>query len=209
VGTTRRFALGITALLLSLPCTLIGCGDDPARSEATGAVPAPIEPAPGIYVSARWGYSVRIPPGWHRAERPITPLTDPVETLVVATYRPSPGQEGCGQLAFRGFDSNEALVIVLERGLDPESAWPDFPPRPARFAFEAGQSSDFSECLPTTEGIPRKAHWFRFTDAGRHFHVLVAIGGEAPSSADAEAYGLLDSLEFDPSVKPDWRSSDQ
>ena len=49
---------------------------------------------------------------------------------------------------------------------------------------------------------------FRFTDAGRHFHVLVAIGAEAPSSAEADAYRLLDSLHFDPSVKPDWRSSD-
>jgi hypothetical protein len=207
VGATRWSALGITALLLALTCPVVGCGDDPAGSEAAGTVPAPVEPAPGTYVSARWGYSVRIPPGWHRAERPITPLTDPVETLVVATYRPSPGQEGCGQLTFRGFDSNEALVIVLERGLDPESAWPDFPPRPAHFAYEAGQTSDFTQCLRTTEGIPRKAHWFRFTDAGRHFHVLVAIGAEAPRSAEEVAYSLLDSLQFDPSVKPDWPSS--
>ena len=209
MGTTRRFTLGITALLLALPCTLIGCGDDPARPEVAGAVPAHVDPAPGTYVSARWGYSVRIPPGWHRAERPITALTDPVETLVVATYRPGPGPEQCGPLVFRGFDANEVLVIVLERGLDPKSEWPDFPPRPAHFAYEPGQTSVFSECLERTEGIPLKDHWFRFTDAGRHFHVLVVVGAEAPASAEADAYGLLDSLHFDPSVKPDWPSSDQ
>jgi hypothetical protein len=207
VGTARWSTFGITALLLALPCSLVGCGDDPAGSEAAGTVPSPVEPAPGTYEDARWGYSVRIPPGWHRAERRITALTDPVETLVVATYRPRSGSERCGPLAFEGFDAHEALVTVLERGLDPQSDWPDFPPRPRHFAYEAGQSSEFTECLRTTEGIPLKDHWFRFTDAGRHFHVLVAIGGEAPSSAEAEAYGLLDSLRFDPSVKPDWPSS--
>jgi hypothetical protein len=150
---------------------------------------------------------VRIPSGWHRAERALTTLTDPVETLVVATYRPRSGSERCGPLALGGFDANEALVTVLERGLDPESEWPDFPPRPAHFEYEAGQTSEFTECLRTTEGIPLKDHWFRFTDAGRHFHVLVAIGAEAPAGVEADAYGLLDSLHFDPSVNPDWRSS--
>ena len=131
---------------------------------------------------------MRIPSGWHRADRALTSLTDPVETLVVATYPPRSSSERCGPLPFEGFDVNEAFVTVLERGLDPESVWPDFPPRPAHFAFEGD-------------------HWFRFTDAGRHFHVLVVIGAEAPASAEADAYGLLDSLQFDPSVKPDWRSS--
>jgi hypothetical protein len=150
---------------------------------------------------------VRIPPGWHRAERPLTALTDPVETLVVASYRPRSGSDRCGPLAFGGFDANEALVTVLERGLDKNSDWQDFPPRPAHFAYEAGHTSEFSECLGTAEGTPLKDHWFRFTDRGRHFHVLVVMGAEAPPSAEAEAYGLLDSLRFDPSVKPDWPSS--
>jgi hypothetical protein len=207
VGSTRWFAFGVTALLLALPYPLLGCGDDPARSQAVGTVSEQAERPPGTYESARWGYSVRIPPGWQRAERALTSLTDPVETLVVATYRPRAGSERCGPLSFGGFDANEAFVTVLERGLDPESEWPDFPPRPVHFAYEAGQTSEFSECLSTTEGIRLKDHWFRFTDAGRHFHVLVVIGAEAPASAEADAYSLLDSLQFDPSVKPDWRSS--
>jgi hypothetical protein len=200
----RRTLLLVVVLLVTAS---LGCGNDRVGSQAAGTAPAPVEPAPANYENARWGYSVRIPPGWHRAERPLTALTDPVETLVVATYRPRSGSEDCGPLAFGGFDANEALVTVLERGRDPESDWPDFPPRPAHFAYEAGQSSEFTECLRTAEGIRLKDHWFRFTDAGRHFHVLVAIGAEAPSSVEAEAYGLLDSLHFDPSVKPDWRSS--
>jgi hypothetical protein len=207
VGATRWSVFGIVALLIALLCPLVGCGDDPARSQAVGTVSEQAERPPGTYESARWGYSVRIPSGWHRAEGALTSLMDPVETLVVATYRPRSGSDRCGPLAFGGFDANEALVTVLERGLDPESEWHDFPPRPPRFAYEAGQTSEFADCLRTTDGIRLKNHWFRFTDAGRHFHVLVAIGAEAPASAEADAYGLLDSLQFDPSVKPDWRSS--
>jgi hypothetical protein len=97
--------------------------------------------------------------------------------------------------------------MVLERGRDPASGWPDFPPRPAHFSFEPGMSSEFAACLRTRHGIPLRDHWFRFTDAGRHFHVLVAIGAHAPPDAERDAYRMLDSLRFDPRVKPDWRSS--
>jgi hypothetical protein len=196
----RRTPLLVAVFLLT---GALGCGSPPAGSTRA---PRDTDDA-GTYVDRERGFSVRVPPGWQRAARPLTALTDPVETLVVATYRPRSGGGRCGPLAFGGFDADEALVTVLERGLDPESEWSDFPPRPAHFAYEAGQSSEFTECLRTTEGIRLKDHWFRFTDAGRHFHVLVAIGAHAPPSAEAEAYGLLDSLHFDPSVKPDWRSS--
>jgi hypothetical protein len=206
VGTTRRSAFAVAALL-ALPCPLAACGHDPPSTRAAGALPAQGEPASGMYESARWGYSVRIPPGWYRAERPLTTLTDPVETLVVGTYRPRSSSEDCGPLSFGGFDAKQALVSVLERGLDPQSDWPDFPPRPAHFVYQAGHGSEFSGCLRTRQGIPLRDHWFRFTDAGRHFHVLVVIGAEAPPSTEAQAYGLLDSLRFDPGVKPDWRSS--
>jgi hypothetical protein len=207
VGTTRWSAIAVAALLLAPPSTLVGCGENPPSSRAAGTPPEQVDSALGAYESARWGYSVRIPPGWYRAERALTALTDPVETLVVGTYRPRSGSEDCGPLALAGFDAKQALVTVLERGVDPNSDWPDFPPRPAHFGYEAGQTSTFSQCLSTTEGIPLKDHWFRFTDAGRHFHVLVVIGADAPPSAEAQAYRLLDSLQFDPGVKPDWRSS--
>jgi hypothetical protein len=179
---------------------MAGCGKsaDAARDSVDWAT----------YEDPRWGYSVDIPAGWHRAESRLTALTDPVEILVVATYRPRQGSEACGPMEFGGFDADEVLVTILERGLDPGSQWPDFPPRPAHFAFETGMTSEFTECLRTTQRIPLKDHWFRFTDAGRHFHVLVAIGADAPPGAGRDAYRMLDSLRFDPSVKPDWRTSE-
>ena len=130
-----------------------------------------------------------------------------MEILAVATYPVEHGDEGCGPLALRGFGAEEVVVTILERGRNPGSSWPDFPPQPANFTFEPGMSSEFTECVRTTRGIPLRDHWFRFTDGGRHFHVLVAIGEAAPPGAERDAYRMLDSLRFDPSVKPDWDST--
>jgi hypothetical protein len=209
VHAVRPLALGLAALTLVASAAGAGCGDEPAPSR--GADTAPAQPA-GTDTApaprAPRGFSVTIPPGWHRADRPVTVLADPVEVLVAGTYPPEPGPEGrCGPLSFRGFDAAQVLVMVLERGQDPKSEWSDFPPRPAHFAFANGMSSEFTSCLRERSGIPLRDHWFRFTDAGRHFHVLVVIGADAPQEAETEAYRMLDSMRFDPSVKPDWRSA--
>jgi hypothetical protein len=199
VRPAYSLALALTALA--------ACGEAPVASPGADPVETTTTPTAGAYDSPRWGYSVNIPPGWNRAEGPVTSLVDPAEILTVATYPPRAGNEDCGPVTFGGFDDDEVFVTILERGIDPASDWPDFPPRPARFAFEPGMSSEFAECLSTRRNIPLKDHWFRFTDEGRHFHVLVAIGAEALPERAREAYRILDSLRFDPSVKPDWRSS--
>jgi hypothetical protein len=156
-------------------------------------------PAPETYQDPRWGYSVDIPPGWERAKRSLTPhLTDPVEILAAATYPLERGRLDCGPLALSGFDEHQVLVMLLERRRGPASTWQDFPPRPAHFHFEPGMSSEFTSCLRTRHGIRLRDHWFGFTDAGRHFHVLVAIGESAPPGAERQAYRMLDSLRFDP-----------
>jgi hypothetical protein len=204
-------------VFVAVVCVFAGCGDGPAEPEAAApregsvehetSVEPEAEGGPATYENPRRGFSVSFPAGWQRAEGGLSSLIDPVETLVVATYRPRPDDHSCGPLAFAGFDADEALVILLERGLDPSSEWPDFPPRPRRFEYEPGMTSEFTECLRTTRGIPLRDHWFRFTDAGRHFHVLVAIGADAPAETGREAYRILDSLWIDPAVRPDWRSA--
>jgi hypothetical protein len=199
-GVTERVwsAAAVAGVLLALAAGMTGCG------KASEAPPS----ASRTYEHPRWGYSVEVPPGWERAERSLTPtLTDPVEILVMATYPLERGDVDCGPVALSGFDEDEVLVTILERGRDPASDWPDFPPRPPHFQFEPGMSSEFTGCLRETRGIDLRDHWFRFTDGGRHFHVLVAIGEAAPPAAEREAYRSLDSLRFDPSVKPDWRSA--
>jgi hypothetical protein len=39
--------------------------------------------------------------------------------------------------------------------------------------------------------------WFAFNDAGRGFHVLVAIGTQASDQTRGETWAILDSLRFD------------
>jgi len=82
-----------------------------------------------------------------------------------------------------------------------------FPPRPAHFRFEAGQGSVPADYLRRGSGIRFADHWFGFTDAGRHFHVQVGIGAAVPDPLKMEPYRILDTLRFDPSVKPDWPSA--
>jgi hypothetical protein len=50
-------------------------------------------------------------------------------------------------------------------------------------------------------------YYFGFGDAGRAFHVLVAIGRSAPLDVRRQAFRVLDTLQVDPQVKPRWRSS--
>jgi len=197
----------LIVVALVLPLALVGCGGGPTDSRASSLATADAPSQPATHESSRWGYSVEIPAGWHRAERSLSNLTDPVEILVAATYEPRVGGQDCGPLEFGGFDARQVLVTVLERGLDPGSEWTDFPPRPAHFEFESGMTSEFADCVRDRQDIPLRDHWFRFTDAGRHFHVLVVIGADAPHEAADAAYRMLDSLRFDPAVKPDWRAA--
>jgi hypothetical protein len=189
----------LVLLLLLLATVAAGCGATAARTQTGGSG---LDAAGwSSYESGRWGYSVSIPPGWHRAARSLTPaLTEPVEIFVAATYRPKRGDLDCGPLALGGFDSDQAMVVILERGREPGADWSEFPPRPAHFGFEPGMGSEFTDCVRKSRGVALKDHWFRFTDSGRHFHVLVAIGASAYPGAMEDAYRLLDSMRFDPTV---------
>lgn len=195
-----RPGLPLTALLIALA----GCGSSGGAAVTPADAPAD---DPGTYESADRGFSVAIPPGWHRAEEGLSDLGDPVEILVAGTFPPHRIGPDCGPVGLGNFESEDVLVTILERGRDPSASWTDFPPRPDRFAFEPGMTSESAECFGASHQVPLEDHWFGFTDAGRHFHVLVAIGADAPPQRAREAYSILDSLRFDPSVKPDWRSA--
>ena len=190
---------------LAIAAAAAGCGSGEAGPAQ--ADPAPAPPEPVRYESDQHGFSVVIPPGWHRAEEPLSDLTDPVEILAIGTFPPNTIGGDCGPVGLGNFDVDDVLISILERGQDPASEWTDFPLRPDRFAFEPGMTSESAECFSERQGIPLRDHWFRFTDAGRHFHVLVAIGADAPAGRAREAYAILDSLRFDESATPDWRSS--
>jgi hypothetical protein len=106
--------------------------------------------------------------------------------------------------ALEDLGPGDAFVTLEERGLDPGSTWIGFPARPAHFGPELGGPSEAGACTPGTHFTD---HWFTFSDAGRHFHVMVAFGPRASTDVQRQAWAILDGLRVDPSVVPDWRSS--
>jgi hypothetical protein len=171
------------------------------------------------YHSRKWGYDVAIPLGWRRAKRSLTPdITDPVEILSVATFPLPVGGELCGTGgALARVRPAGALVTVQERGVGAYGG-PDFPPRPARFRPDPmlPSRSEWPYCAASprnqrrwrpVQPVPMLDYFFGFGDAGRAFHVLVAIGRAAPRRVRREAFGILDSLHIDPRVRPRWQSS--
>jgi hypothetical protein len=198
-------ALVSPLVLAAVAALLAGCGGEGSRSAGEGGRP----PVETTYRSAEWGYTVTVPDGWHRAEQSLTPtLTDPREILSLGTFPLRYRRSECAHVptsALEDMTAADVFVTIQERGLDPDSDWPDFPPRPAHFRFEPGQDSEAPHCV---RGSVRFVdHWFGFSDAGRHFHVEVALGTAAAEDLRREAYRILDSLRLDPNVKADWRAS--
>jgi hypothetical protein len=149
------------------------------------------------------GLAVRLPPGWQQAPASLTPqLLDPRERLSVGTYPLRYRALGCSHMpssALADLGPTDALITIQERGRGE-----DFPPRPAHFGAQPDDNSEAAECVP---GSTFTDHWQTFGDGGRNFHVLVAFGSRASETTRAQAWQILDHLQVDPRVRPDWDSS--
>ena len=188
-------------MLLCLVVGVLGCGEQ--------SRPAPLAAERRPVAAGDAGYEVRVPPGWHRAKSSLSPsLVDPREILAIATFRLRAGEELCD--ALQRVPPADAFLTVQERGRGAYGE-PGFPPRPR--AFEPDPDLPGTSTWPYCAGgdhkppIPMLDYWFGFSDAGRAFHVFVGVGKEAPTDVTREAFEILNSLRFDPSVTPDWRSS--
>lgn len=202
VPTAMR-RVNLIPLLISA-IVLASCG---VRAGPSADVRAPPDPTT-THRSDRWGFTVSFPAAWHRAGRPISSLVEPREILLLATIplrdRPTNCDAFAGS-ARQDLRPRDALVIILERGYDRSSEWRNFPPRPARFrpTRETAQAPE-----PACGDRPdTRVHWFNFTDAGRHFHVLVVAGPRAPADIRREAWRILNTLRLDPRAKPGWPAS--
>jgi hypothetical protein len=183
-------------LILTATLTAAACG----AQEASVSSPAEAR-------FAAHGVTVGLPPGWAPAPAPLTRTTDPREVLAVGTFPLRYRRTECNHLptsALEDLGPRDALVLLLERGLDPASSWSDFPPRPERFGPALGVASEAAACAPEARFADR---FFGMSDAGRHFHVQVAFGPDAAAATRAQAWAILDSLRVDPDARPDWPAS--
>jgi hypothetical protein len=177
---------------------------------ACGAVDerAAVRPAAGPVRYEAHGLTVALPPRWRPAQGSLTPgLSDPREVLAVATFALRYRRTACAHVAGSALEDlgpDDAFVTLQERGLDPGSAWSDFPERPAHFGPELGGPSEASACVPDAHFSD---HWFGFTAGERHFHADVAFGPKAGADTRAQAWAILDNLRVDPQIRPDWPSS--
>jgi hypothetical protein len=205
-------------IALTVAAVVAGCGggEDPGRAsgaagERSEAPADPVEAPAGWreHVDQRRGFRVALPPGWDLADpNPAHAGGDPVEILLAATYPLGESQGLCRSLG--GVPPDQAILNLQERGLGAYGG-PSFPPRPATFEPDPSLpgSSTWPYCISGDHErpIPMLDYWFGFGDAGRAFHVFVGVGREAPDELRHEAFAILDTLRFDPDVKPDWQSA--
>lgn len=177
---------------------LAGCGQQEAASpaERTDLAERPDR-----------GFSVSFPASWQLAGERMSRISEPRELLSVGTTALSWQPTDCEAFAGAAGVSmapRDVVVTVWERGHDRDSEWVDFPARPDRFGPLPDPEPAGRGC-----GEPARTmnHWRNFSDSGRHFHSLVRIGPDAPASAAAEAWEILDSLRLDPGYTPSWPAS--
>jgi hypothetical protein len=201
-------ARAVLLLLVLLGALLAGCGRQPSRP-AGDVTPSEWT----LYRDGERGFEVGVPAGWRRASGSLTPnITEPREILALATVRlrGAPRDNYCrpwDEPWLPEFSERDALVTIQEGGRGSLTLnYDSYPPRPQRFRPEQSeQGSTLTQCF--VSDLPVTDHWFGFNDSERAFHALVIVGRLAPERVRAEAWRILDSLRFDPDVKPDWPAS--
>ena len=142
---------------------------------------------------------VTYPADWQLAEESLTPnLADPREVFSLGTFALTPGGPNCAQAptqALHDMDGTDVFLTVQERwGVGTHTS--GFDPRPDAFGPISGSADNaFFECLDPEERSDLNAiHWIDFTDAGRYFYVLVAIGRDADPEEVSAVWETLNRL---------------
>ena len=144
---------------------------------------------------------VTYPAEWLLAEERLTPnLGGPLEVFSLGSFPLRPAGPNCAQIpsqALHDLSGTDVFVTVQERGTTDPSG---FEPRPVKFGPTPGDTNHvFYECLePEERADVGTMDWIWFTDQDRYFHVLVALGREAPPESVAAIWSTLDQLVIEP-----------
>jgi hypothetical protein len=150
------------------------------------------------------GFTVSLPSAeWMVADRDLTPwLREPAEIFSAGTFvmpvsaDPSDGlrpfDAPVAPAALGSMTSHDAFVSVQESS--PVGAPGD--DRPASFRDAAARRC----CSARTGDYPSTWWWIPFIDQGRAFSLFVAIGSDAGTRTEDQAWAVADSLSFEPAA---------
>jgi hypothetical protein len=159
-----------TICLLLLPMFVGLCAVE-ASSAATLKLPRQ-------WVDHRAGIAIRYPEAWRVTQRPLTPVSDPVQRLVLFSRPPFPS----GRLA----PGQDQVILQLAEVVPPLATdILQFPARPKHFRLPR---------LGRMEGFDGN-RWaeITFRDHGRGFYAFVGVG-EGAIRVEPEILRALDSL---------------
>jgi hypothetical protein len=148
------------------------------------------------FVDEEHGFRVTYPPDWVRAEVNLTPnLASPQEVLSIGTFPLEAGGPGCANVPTNALTrlGPEDVFLTLQGG----ASRPDSADRPV-FGPGVGISIEGLElpyCLAEEERLEIGAmQWIHFSDAGRSFYLLVAIGRDASAETVDQVWMVANSV---------------
>ena len=141
------------------------------------------------------GLTISYPAGWHLITPPITRLAYPIDRLLLTNYPARAGGACAPSDAGQALPAEGVLVYMIEwlSGTGSFGSPPGavFPSEPARTVL--GRKAAYYECWGSK---PVSTHLLRFSAAGRHFQVEVALGPHVTSAARRQLLLILDRFQF-------------
>jgi hypothetical protein len=187
---TRRRAMvssSVVALVaVAAAGVVLAVNDDNAAQVATTPSPAPTE---RVVRNELAKVEFTIPSSWTSTTEGLTSLTDPIDALAAATFDlRSTANASCPENAFADLGPTDALVAVW--------AWTGPPSPVARSRYEDFKALfvDPPPFLCRDYATDGDANIAMFTEGGRQFSVIVALGDDVSPEREAEAWAILDSL---------------
>ncbi|MEX0699219.1 MAG: hypothetical protein WD354_05735 [Acidimicrobiia bacterium] len=148
------------------------------------------------FIDEEHGFRITYPPDWFRAEVNLTPnLASPQEVLSIGTFPLEPGGPGCANVPTNTLTrlGPEDAFLTMQG----EASRPDSEDRPV-FGPGVGisiEGLEFPYCLAEAERLEIGAmQWIHFSDAGRSFYLLVAIGRDASAETVDQVWMVANSL---------------
>lgn len=153
-----------------------------------------------VFENGSAGISITLPDGWHAGTGPVTGLLDPRERMVLTSFPIE------GNVLSRGCSPNGLLRQLPRSGVAAllleymhTGARRNLQRRPDRFRLGPQRAGPF-DCF--TPQPTANARLFVFSEAGRAFQLLVAVGRTATRETRRTAARTLDSIRIEPCDSP-------